>query len=82
MPMADRLSAAAPSLADFERLMARAFARLPPEVRRACADLGLEYAAVTTDQPLELVLFDFLKARERRGRRPGRRAAPGRGGRR
>ena len=49
-------------------------------VKRACVDLGIEYEVVTTDQPLELVLFDLLKAREARARRPGRRVAPGRGG--
>ena len=49
-------------------------------IAKACADLGIEYASVATDRPLEFVLFDFLKARERRGRRPGRREAPGRGG--
>jgi hypothetical protein len=43
-------------------------------------DLGIEYELVTTDRPLELVLFDLLKARIRRGRQPGRRNAPGRGG--
>ena len=53
MPMADRLSAAAPSLADFERLMARAFARLPPEVRRACADLLLRVADFAPDEILD-----------------------------
>lgn len=50
------------------------------EIERACVDLGIEYERVTTDMPLELVLFDLLKARIRRGRRPGRRSAPGRGG--
>jgi uncharacterized protein (DUF58 family) len=50
------------------------------EVRQACADLGVDFEPITTDQPLELVLFDLLKARMRRGRQPGRRAAPGRGG--
>jgi len=58
----------------------RRFAAHAAEVERACVDLGIEYSAVTTDSPLELVLFDFLKARMRRGRRPGRRVAPGRGG--
>ncbi|SIO41395.1 Protein of unknown function DUF58 [Singulisphaera sp. GP187] len=50
------------------------------EIEQACVDLGIEYELVTTDIPLELVLFDLLKARIRRGRRPGRRNAPGRGG--
>jgi uncharacterized protein (DUF58 family) len=58
----------------------RRFAAHASELERACADLGIDYAPITTDQPLERVLFDFLKGRERRGRRPGRRQAPGRGG--
>jgi predicted Zn-dependent protease with MMP-like domain len=51
--MADRLSAPAPSLADFERLIARAFARLPAEVRRACADLLLRVDDFAPDEVLD-----------------------------
>ena len=51
-------------------------------IEQSCVDLGIEYELVTTDRPLELVLLDLLKARMRRGRRPGHRTAPGRGGRR
>jgi len=51
-------------------------------IEQSCLDLGIEYELVTTDRPLELVLLDLLKARMRRGRRPGRRTASGRGGRR
>ena len=50
------------------------------EVGRACVDLGIEFESITTDRPLELVLFDLLRARMRRGRSPGRRAASRRGG--
>ncbi len=50
------------------------------EIRRACLDLGIEYETITTDRPLELVLFDLLRARMRRGRHPGRRTASRRGG--
>ena len=49
-------------------------------IARACDELGIGLSTVTTDRPLEFVLFDFLKARSRRGRRVGRRDAPGRGG--
>jgi uncharacterized protein (DUF58 family) len=49
-------------------------------IERACVDLDIEYKLITTDRPMELVLFDLLKARMRRGRRPGRRSALGRGG--
>jgi uncharacterized protein (DUF58 family) len=58
----------------------RRFAAHAREIERACVDLGIEHEALTTDRPLELVLFDFLKARLRRGRRPGHRNAPARGG--
>lgn len=50
------------------------------ELQRACAGLGVEFSTITTDQPLERVLFDFLKVRESRGWRPGRRESRGRGG--
>jgi uncharacterized protein (DUF58 family) len=60
----------------------RRFAEHDAQVARACADLGIEYQAITTDRALEFVLFDYLKARGRRGRPGfGRRSAPGRGGR-
>jgi uncharacterized protein (DUF58 family) len=58
----------------------RRFAAHASQIERACVDLGIEYQQITTDRALELVLFDLLKARMRRGRRPGRRLAPGRGG--
>lgn len=50
------------------------------EIERACVDLGIEFESITIDRPLELVLFDLLKARMRRGRRPGRRTGSRRGG--
>lgn len=56
------------------------FAEHAAQVARACSDLGVEFQQIETDRPLELVLFDLLKARMRRGRAPGRRAnAPGGG---
>jgi uncharacterized protein (DUF58 family) len=58
----------------------RRFAAHASLIERSCVDLGIEYESITTDRPLELVLFDLLKARMRRGRRPGRRIAAGRGG--
>ena len=58
----------------------RRFAAHAASIERSCVDLGIEYEPITTDRPLELVLFDLLKARMRRGRRPGRQLAPGRGG--
>lgn len=60
----------------------RRFGEHAAEIRRACVDLGIEHELITTDRPLELVLFDLLNARLQRGRRPGRRSAPGQGGRR
>jgi uncharacterized protein (DUF58 family) len=58
----------------------RRFSAHAAEVERACVDLGVEFRPITIDRPMELVLFDFLRARMRRGRRPGHRVAPGRGG--
>jgi uncharacterized protein (DUF58 family) len=58
----------------------RRFAAHAAQIERSCVDLGIEYASITIERPLELVLFDLLKARMRRGRRPGRRVAWQRGG--
>lgn len=56
------------------------FAAHAAEIGRACSDLGIEYQSITTDRPLELLLFDLLKARMRRARGTGRTTAPDRGG--
>ena len=37
-------------------------------VRAACQRLGVAHHQLTTDQPLELALFDFLKTRMQRGK--------------
>jgi uncharacterized protein (DUF58 family) len=58
----------------------RRFAAHAAEIQRACVDLGIESQTMTTDRPLELVLFDLLRARMRRGRRPGRRSPSRPGG--
>ena len=73
--MPDPLSAPAPSLDDFERLARRAFAALPAEVRRACADLALRVADFPDDalldemgieDPYELTgLYDGIALTER-----------------
>jgi uncharacterized protein (DUF58 family) len=49
-------------------------------VQRACVDLGIDFSQLTTDRPLELVLFDLIRIRERSGRRPTRRDSSARGG--
>jgi len=38
-------------------------------LRSICQRLGIAYHRLTTDQPMELALFDFLKQRMQRGRR-------------
>lgn len=43
--------------------------------RSACQKLGIAYHRFPTDRPLELALFDFLRARMQRGRRTHRTAA-------
>lgn len=40
---------------------------------RACSSLGIDVYDLTTDQPLELALFDLLNSRMRRGRQVSRR---------
>lgn len=55
----------------------RRFADHADQLARSCSDLGVDYEPILTDRPLELVLFDLLNTRMRRGRRPGHRAPPG-----
>jgi len=43
-------------------------------VRLACDTLGIDLYQMTVDRPLELMLLDFLNARQRRGRQIARRA--------
>jgi uncharacterized protein (DUF58 family) len=61
----------------------RNFARHADELARTCRDLGIDFYALPTSQPLELALFDFLQARQRTGRRLFRagNSAAGSGGR-
>jgi uncharacterized protein (DUF58 family) len=57
----------------------RRFSAHRSEIERSCADLGIEHVLITSDRPLELVLFDLLSARMRQMRRPDRKPAAGRG---
>jgi uncharacterized protein (DUF58 family) len=52
----------------------RRFREHAAELQRSCIDLGVDFAQLTTDRPLELTLFDLLQARSRRGRRHVRHA--------
>ena len=56
----------------------RRFEAHAAEIRRACMDLGIEFEQITTDRPMERVLFDLIKARMRRGKQSGRTSAPAR----
>jgi hypothetical protein len=50
-------------------------------IRKMCAELGIDLRVLTTNQPLETMLFDFLSARQRFNRLlVRRRAAAGTGG--
>jgi len=49
------------------------------ELRQLCENQGIELVTLATDRALELVLFDLLRLRMGRSRRPARRAS-GRGG--
>ncbi|HVW37054.1 MAG TPA: DUF58 domain-containing protein [Pirellulales bacterium] len=56
-----------------ERYLDR-FAEHAAGVTAACSRLGVDFYQLTTAQPVELALFDFLNSRLRRGRLPARRA--------
>ena len=47
-------------------------------VTQTCSRLGIDLYSLTTDQPLELALFDLLNSRLRRGRQISRRQGGGR----
>jgi uncharacterized protein (DUF58 family) len=49
------------------------FAEHAQAIARACSKLGIDLIGLSTDQPLELALFDLLAARLRRGRQIARR---------
>jgi predicted Zn-dependent protease with MMP-like domain len=55
---ADRLAIRAPSLGDFDRLAARAFAGLPLEVRRACQGLAIRVEDFAADEVLDEMGID------------------------
>lgn len=57
----------------------RRFTEHAEQLTRACRELGVDYSEFTTNEPLELLLYDLLQARARRGRDVLRRA-PSRGG--
>jgi uncharacterized protein (DUF58 family) len=50
--------------ADYQRRLEEHITR----VRQVCQNLGNSWVMLTTDQPLELGLFEFLRARSHRGR--------------
>lgn len=50
----------------------RRFAEHAATVRQACVGVGADFEEITTTRPLELVLFDLLRARARRGKQTGR----------
>lgn len=50
----------------------RRFQEHTAAIELACRDLGIDFCQMTTDRPLELALFDFLHARQRRGKQIAR----------
>ena len=58
----------------------RRFEEHRQRIRGACNSLGIDLYEATIDRPLELVLFDFLNSRSRKGKRVARRNQVGRGG--
>ena len=51
----------------------RRFREHAAELSRACSSLGVDLYDLTTDQPLDLALFDLINSRRRRGRVVARR---------
>jgi uncharacterized protein (DUF58 family) len=47
-------------------------------LEKSCRELDVDFVECSTERPLELALFDLLRTRLQRGRRPARRAAAGR----
>lgn len=54
--------------ADVRKEYAKRFAAHEAQVRSVCADFGIDFARLLTDQPLERALYDLLVAQLRRGR--------------
>ena len=54
--------------ADVRKEYARRFAEHDGQIRSVCADFGIDFARMLTDQPLERALYDLLVAQLRRGR--------------
>lgn len=55
----------------------RRFTEHAAAVRQACVGTGADFEQMTTNRPLELVLYDLLTIRAKRGRVPGRNAGAG-----
>lgn len=53
----------------------RRFEAHATDLRTICSSLGVDLISMSTDEPLERTLFDFLQARLRRGRQVMRRAS-------
>jgi uncharacterized protein (DUF58 family) len=56
-----------------EQYLAR-FRAHAASLEQSCRELGIDFIECSTDRPLELSLFDLLRSRMQRGRRPARRA--------
>jgi uncharacterized protein (DUF58 family) len=52
----------------------RNFGQHADQIARTCRDLGIEFYQLSTERPLELALFDFLRARLHAGRKTVRAA--------
>jgi len=54
--------------AAMQREYRRRFGEHAAALETTCANLGIDLRTLTTDQPLEIALFDYLYVRQRRGR--------------
>jgi uncharacterized protein (DUF58 family) len=52
----------------------RRFAQHAAQLKQGCVELGVDFAQLTTDEPLELALFELLMVRQRRQKQATRRA--------
>jgi uncharacterized protein (DUF58 family) len=53
----------------------RRFGEHAAAIRQVCLNLGVDISTVSTSEPLELALFDFLNARQQRGGKTSQRSA-------
>lgn len=54
----------------------RRFAEHRSQIKQCCDQLGVDFFELTTDQPIEVAIFDVIQSRARRGRQINRASQP------